>query len=301
MRETYQQQQHRASGRESRRDPGSDHDQGLGPHGRHQGRSGFQRERPRFDPDQDDGYQGSGYSGDRDYDSSQQGYPDDDYRGDSRGATQRNYSDDDPRESQGRWRDSARRRQHDPRFGDWYAGDQGRRSGRHYAQTHGPDAGMQPEPYEPYPGVASGPSGWAGAGGLDASVGKYQGFRNYGRGRHAGRGPKGYTRSDERICEDVCERLMEADEIDASEISVEVKDGVVHLSGRVDERWMKHRSEDIADGCGGVKDVRNELRVAGRNNGDSGEDAVEARRREDSGKSTSAASGRSTRASAQNH
>lgn len=112
------------------------------------------------------------------------------------------------------------------------------------------------------PGIASGPSGWAGAHGLDASEGQHQGFSRYGRGRHFGRGPKGYQRSDERICEDICERLTEADDIDARELSVSVNQGEVHLQGTVEARWMKHRVEDIADGCSGVRDIRNEIRVA---------------------------------------
>lgn len=53
---------------------------------------------------------------------------------------------------------------------------------------------------------------------------EYQGLqRNAQRGPHAGRGPKGYQRSDERIREDVCDRLTEHPAIDASEIEVEVK------------------------------------------------------------------------------
>jgi len=83
-----------------------------------------------------------------------------------------------------------------------------------------------------------------------------QGFR--------GRGPKNYTRSDDRIREDLNEQLMDADDIDASDVSVEVKDGVVTLSGNVEQRWIKHRIEDLAGECSGVKDVRNEIRVQSR-------------------------------------
>jgi len=57
---------------------------------------------------------------------------------------------------------------------------------------------------------------------------------------------------------------MDADDIDASDVSIEVKDGVVTLSGNVEQRWMKHRIEDMADDCSGVKDVRNEIRVQSR-------------------------------------
>src|SRR5205085_11361201 len=45
------------------------------------------------------------------------------------------------------------------------------------------------------------------------------------RGQHTGRGPKGYTRSDDRIMEDVCERLTQHGNIDASEITVQVNNG----------------------------------------------------------------------------
>lgn len=76
----------------------------------------------------------------------------------------------------------------------------------------------------------------------------------------AGRPPKGYKRSDDRIHEDVCERLMMSS-IDASEVTVQVKDGHVSLEGTVPERWMKHAIEDTADGVAGVQDVDNRIRV----------------------------------------
>lgn len=79
--------------------------------------------------------------------------------------------------------------------------------------------------------------------------------------QHRGRGPKGYQRTDQRIQEDVCERLSEDPHIDVSEVTVNVKDGVVTLEGSVDNRSSKHRIEDIADGCSGVKDVQNRLSV----------------------------------------
>jgi len=74
-------------------------------------------------------------------------------------------------------------------------------------------------------------------------------------------GPKGYTRSDERIREDVCERLAHALDIDVSDVSVQVHDGCVELDGTVPSRWMKHDIEDIADGCMSVRDVENRVRV----------------------------------------
>lgn len=82
---------------------------------------------------------------------------------------------------------------------------------------------------------------------------------------HRGRGPKNYSRSDERIREDISERLWDADDVDASDVTVEVKDGEVTLRGNVERRGIKHRIEDIADGCGGVRDIHNEIRVQPRN------------------------------------
>ncbi|HMJ10772.1 MAG TPA: BON domain-containing protein [Polyangiaceae bacterium] len=76
-----------------------------------------------------------------------------------------------------------------------------------------------------------------------------------------GRGPKGYTRSDDRIREDVSERLYADDHVDASEITITVESGEVTLSGTVETRRMKHSAEDIADSVSGVQDVHNHLRV----------------------------------------
>lgn len=81
------------------------------------------------------------------------------------------------------------------------------------------------------------------------------------QGGFRGRGPKNYSRSDERISEDLNEKLMDADDVDPGEISVRVKDGVVTLEGTVEQRWIKHRIEDIAEACSGVKDIENHIRV----------------------------------------
>jgi hypothetical protein len=74
-------------------------------------------------------------------------------------------------------------------------------------------------------------------------------------------GPKGYTRSDERIREDISERLMLADSIDSSEVSLSVKEGRVTLEGSVPTRSMKHAIEDLADHTAGVTDLDNRIRV----------------------------------------
>jgi BON domain len=80
-------------------------------------------------------------------------------------------------------------------------------------------------------------------------------------GRFAGRGPKGYTRSRERIVEAVSDRLTDHPDLDASEIQVDVKDDVVVLRGKVHDRGQKRLAEDIAESVSGVRDVRNELDV----------------------------------------
>ena len=81
-------------------------------------------------------------------------------------------------------------------------------------------------------------------------------------------GPKGYRRSDERIREDLCDRLMRARHIDSSEVTVEVSGGKVLLEGTVPERRMKHAIEDIGANCLGVQDIDNRIRVAAPEAGD---------------------------------
>ena len=80
-------------------------------------------------------------------------------------------------------------------------------------------------------------------------------------GRFMGRGPKGYKRSDERIQEDVSEELYRHPEVDASEIEVQVQNGEVTLTGKVEDRHQKRLAEDIAERCSGVHDVHNQLKV----------------------------------------
>lgn len=81
------------------------------------------------------------------------------------------------------------------------------------------------------------------------------------RGPHYGKGPKGYKRSDERILEEVCERIARQGEIDASDVEVRVESGVIVLSGTVEARHDKRGLEHLVESCYGVDDVRNEIRV----------------------------------------
>jgi len=82
-----------------------------------------------------------------------------------------------------------------------------------------------------------------------------------GRPRTQRHGPKGYQRSDERIRDDICERLMYRDDLDVENVSIEVKEGRVRLDGEVPERRMRHEIEDICDSVLGVQDVENNIRV----------------------------------------
>jgi len=85
-------------------------------------------------------------------------------------------------------------------------------------------------------------------------------------GGHRGRGPTGYTRSDDRIKEDINDRLTDYDYIDATEINVDVSSGDVTLSGTVNSRYEKRLAEDLAEDISGVKNVENRLRVSSPGN-----------------------------------
>ena len=81
------------------------------------------------------------------------------------------------------------------------------------------------------------------------------------QGNFAGRGPKGYQRSDNRIIEAVCDRLADAPDVDASNIEVKVNNGEVTLGGTVDDRFDKRRAEELIENISGVREVHNNLRV----------------------------------------
>lgn len=94
--------------------------------------------------------------------------------------------------------------------------------------------------------------------------------RDYRAGRSTDRtrrryppGPKGYQRSDERMKEDISERLYAAYHVDSSEVTIDVRAGKVTLEGTVPSRHMKHAIEDMVDDCMGVVEIDNRIRVAG--------------------------------------
>jgi osmotically-inducible protein OsmY len=75
------------------------------------------------------------------------------------------------------------------------------------------------------------------------------------------RGPKGFKRSDERLKDDIAERLMYQNDIDVSDVSLDVKDSKVTLEGTVPERWMRFAIDDLAESVIGVESVENNVRV----------------------------------------
>ena len=81
------------------------------------------------------------------------------------------------------------------------------------------------------------------------------------RGRFYGVGPKGYRRSDERIHEEISDRLMTHPDIDASDIEVVVANGIVTLTGTAEDRHEKRLANLIAEDVVGVDDVQNQLKV----------------------------------------
>jgi len=121
-----------------------------------------------------------------------------------------------------------------------------------------------------------------GGGGYDQVSGTY-GYR--GRGAYAtgdyqsgmegqrsyrGFGPQTYQRSDDRIRDDVCERLTDDARIDASNVTIDVNQGAVTLSGTVPERYMRYAAEDLVDDAMGVESINNQLRVQARGTQSSG-------------------------------
>jgi osmotically-inducible protein OsmY len=90
------------------------------------------------------------------------------------------------------------------------------------------------------------------------------GRRLLGRVERIVRNPKNYKRSDERIREDICDRLSVSDQVDPSEVEVSVANGEVTLTGTVQTRYMKFIAEEMTDDVPGVHDVHNQLRVARR-------------------------------------
>jgi hypothetical protein len=83
-------------------------------------------------------------------------------------------------------------------------------------------------------------------------------------GPFSGVGPETYHRSNERIEEDVNERLTHHGQIDAKNIQVRVNNGEVTITGSVKNRQMKRMAEDVVESVWGVNNINNELKVQDR-------------------------------------
>jgi hypothetical protein len=81
------------------------------------------------------------------------------------------------------------------------------------------------------------------------------------RGRYVGRGPKGWSRDDQKLYEEVCERLLHDRLIDARGIEVFVEDGVVLLRGEVRAPADPALAERLVREIPGVKGVELDVKV----------------------------------------
>jgi hypothetical protein len=100
--------------------------------------------------------------------------------------------------------------------------------------------------------------------------GRYQGRDHQGfdeRARYQGIGPKNYKRSDDRIREDVSDRLTDEPYVNAAEIEVSAVNSEVTLNGSAENREQRRLAELIAEQVSGVSHVQNNLRVKGEHQG----------------------------------
>jgi hypothetical protein len=115
-------------------------------------------------------------------------------------------------------------------------------------------------PYEPRSPREPGPR--YGYGGFREDMAYREDWMN--EGPHIGLGPKGYSRSDERIEEDANERLTRHGRVDARNVAVSVENGEITLEGTVDSRLSKRLAEDALETISGVRDIHNRLRITQR-------------------------------------
>jgi osmotically-inducible protein OsmY len=114
----------------------------------------------------------------------------------------------------------------------------------------------------PYDGGVFSPGSYGGGAEFYSVTGMYENPLLEAKHRtHAGKGPKGYQRSDDRIHDEICDRLTHHPLVDASTMDVHVKNGEVTLTGEVTNRRMKFMAEDVVDQVSGVREIHNQLRV----------------------------------------
>lgn len=123
-------------------------------------------------------------------------------------------------------------------------------------------------------------AGWSddrrgGYGGWTWPFGRLLDPYGYGSGGpYAGRGPRGYKRSDERLHDEVSERLSEHGHLDASDVEVSTRDAEVTLVGTVEDRRQKRLADDLAASVPGIRDVHNRLKIGRRGLGERIADAI---------------------------
>jgi hypothetical protein len=84
-----------------------------------------------------------------------------------------------------------------------------------------------------------------------------------GQGPYGGLGPKGYSRSDDRVREDICDELTRRADIDPSRLTVRVRNGEVTLEGTVEDLRTRRLVDQIVSDCIGVGQVHNRLQIEG--------------------------------------
>jgi hypothetical protein len=101
-------------------------------------------------------------------------------------------------------------------------------------------------------------------GGYGGDILPSAGFFNaeaWDRGPYVGLGPQGYSRSDKRIREDICDELTRRRDIDPSRVVVTVRNGEATIEGSVESLEMRRLVDDVASACTGVTEVHDRLRV----------------------------------------
>src|SRR5437762_1916123 len=125
-------------------------------------------------------------------------------------------------------RERGRRYRGEGYYGGYYGYPERERDREREYERRGGDRGFFDRAGDGFVGGRSESSGTPGY-----EPGGWTGQERYGRspsmgrsaamgGPYAGRGPRGYQRSDERIREDVCERMSDCGELDATDIEVRV-------------------------------------------------------------------------------
>jgi len=137
-------------------------------------------------------------------------------------------------------------------------------------QSFGTNYGSSGSQRQGYSGSFGQNSGYGSSGNYGQEYGYNSGSHNQGQSRwgsgssfesKAGRGPKGYRRSDERVKEEISDLLTSHHEVDPSEVEIKVSNCEVTLTGTVNSREEKRLIEDLVSQIQGVNDVTNQLHV----------------------------------------